>query len=146
MVRITSLRLHPDTLAYSFLCIHMYLYSSAHRGYSVSTDEKGYASCNPLFMKYTPDPKGRFAGQLGYGYRSIEAFIDAVASINESPESCSSASFDEELPTVGNTLLTTAILEAGRRSLDHAKGAGTPVAIVFKGSEGEEWATPVGFA
>lgn len=118
----------------------------AHRGYSVSTDEKGYASCNPLFMKYTPDPKGRFAGQLGYGYRSIEAFIDAVSEINESPGSTSGASFDAELPTVGNTMLTTAILEAGRRSLDHANGSGTPISILFKGSEGEDWATPVGYA
>jgi D-galacturonate reductase len=97
-------------------------------------------------MKYTPDPKGRFAGQLGYGYRSIEAFIDAVAEINESPASTSGASFDAELPTVGNTMLTTAILEAGRRSLDHANGSGTPISIVFKGSEGEEWDTPVGYA
>lgn len=26
-------------------------------------------SVNPLFMKYTPDRDGRFAGQSGYGYR-----------------------------------------------------------------------------
>lgn len=26
----------------------------AHRGYSMATDDKGYASSNPLFMKYTP--------------------------------------------------------------------------------------------
>ena len=30
-------------------------------------------------MKYTPDGEGRFAGQSGYGYRSIESFVEAGA-------------------------------------------------------------------
>jgi len=29
----------------------------AHRGYETATDENGYSSVNPLFMKYTPDAK-----------------------------------------------------------------------------------------
>jgi D-galacturonate reductase len=32
-------------------------------------------------MKYTPTD-GQFSGQQGYGYRSLEAFIDAAARIN----------------------------------------------------------------
>lgn len=40
----------------------------AHRGYNLATDETGYRSANPLFMKYTPT-NGKFSGQLGYGYR-----------------------------------------------------------------------------
>ena len=50
----------------------------AHRGYSLATDAGGFSSPNPLFMKYTPDAQGYFSGQSGYGYRSIEAFVDAV--------------------------------------------------------------------
>ena len=50
----------------------------AHRGYSLATDTAGFSSPNPLFMKYTPDAQGYFSGQCGYGYRSIEAFVDAV--------------------------------------------------------------------
>uniref|UniRef100_A0A7S2RDR0 Gfo/Idh/MocA-like oxidoreductase N-terminal domain-containing protein n=1 Tax=Mucochytrium quahogii TaxID=96639 RepID=A0A7S2RDR0_9STRA len=88
----------------------------AHRGYEVATDENGYASCNPLFMKYTPNPRGEFAGQLGYGYRSIEAFIDAVDAIQTGEKTV--IEFNETLPTIHTTLLTTAILEAGRISLD----------------------------
>jgi D-galacturonate reductase len=53
----------------------------AHRGYCMSTDRDGYGSVNPLFMKYTPC-NGDFVGQLGYGYRSLEAFIDAVRNVN----------------------------------------------------------------
>lgn len=90
----------------------------AHRGYSVATDAAGYASPNPLFMRYTPDSEGRFAGQLGYGYRSIEAFVRAATACRdgETPES-----FDASLATAAVTVQTTAILEAGRRSLDSRK-------------------------
>jgi D-galacturonate reductase len=31
----------------------------AHRGYTVAVDGEGFASINPLYMKYTPDSKGR---------------------------------------------------------------------------------------
>jgi D-galacturonate reductase len=71
---------------------------------------------NPLFMKYTPDANGFFAGQSGYGYRSIEAFLLAAEAVR-----CGSAEpndFNGKLATAQDTLLVTAILEAGRRSLD----------------------------
>ena len=46
--------------------------------------------------------------------------MDAVNAVRQGKAKVSV--FDAELPTVHNTVLTTAILEAGRRSLD-AKGA-----------------------
>ena len=63
----------------------------AHRGYNMADDVSGFKSVNPLFMKvlppyihtnihpnhlflnliqYTPSD-GKFAGQLGYGYRYL---------------------------------------------------------------------------
>ncbi|MFP6666353.1 MAG: Gfo/Idh/MocA family oxidoreductase [Pirellulales bacterium] len=88
----------------------------AHRGYSLASDAAGYASPNPLFMKYEPDDDGCFAGQGGYGYRSIEAFVDAARRIRAGQAEV--GDFQSDLATVRQTLLTTAILEAGRRSLD----------------------------
>jgi D-galacturonate reductase len=88
----------------------------AHRGYSLATDASGIASPNPLFMKYEPDDDGQFAGQGGYGYRSIEAFVDAAWRIREGE--AVAGDFHGKLATVQDTVLTTAILEAGRRSLD----------------------------
>jgi D-galacturonate reductase len=88
----------------------------AHRGYSIATDGSGFSSPNPLFMKYTPDAQGYFSGQSGYGYRSIETFIDATAQVRSglaAPDD-----FRGGLATVDDTVLVTAILEAGRRSLD----------------------------
>lgn len=87
----------------------------AHRGYEITCDGK-YNSVNPLYMRYVPDGRGYFAGQKGYGYLSIEAFIDACNNIN------SGASTVEEegrhLPVLSNTRAVTAMLEAGRQSLD----------------------------
>lgn len=37
----------------------------AHRGYTMSTDEAGFAQLNPLYMKYTPGPSVR--GRIGRG-------------------------------------------------------------------------------
>ena len=74
-------------------------------------------------MKYSPDESGHFDGQRGYGYISIEKFIDAARSVNAGlakPED-----FDAHgLPTISNTILTTAILNAGRISLDEKRPVG----------------------
>lgn len=88
----------------------------AHRGYSLATDAAGFSSPNPLFMKYTPDAQGYFSGQSGYGYRSIEAFIDAVEQVRAGV--AAPADFRGGLATIDDTVLVTAILEAGRRSID----------------------------
>lgn len=49
-------------------------------------------------------------------YRSFEAFIDAVAAVNAGPALPSD--YDDSLASIATTYRTTAILEAGRRSLD----------------------------
>ena len=89
----------------------------AHRGYTVATDSDGYSSANPLFMKYTPDVRGFFAGQTGYGYRSIEGFVEAAAAIR--CETATPLDYANRLARVQETATVTAILEAGRRSLDN---------------------------
>jgi D-galacturonate reductase len=101
----------------------------AHRGYTLATDAAGFCSPNPLFMKYTPDAQGYFSGQSGYGYRSIEAFVDSVSQVREGV--ATPDEFRGGLATVDDTVLVTAILEAGRRSLDHG---GLPQQIEYAGS------------
>jgi D-galacturonate reductase len=58
---------------------------------------------------------------------SFEAFIDAVAQINAGQAQPSD--FDHALATIGTTVLTTAVLEAGRRSLDLG---GRPIDILYQ--------------
>lgn len=111
----------------------------AHRGYIASTDKDGMASINPLYMRYTPD-KGKFVGQEGYGYKSFDHFVDAVLKVRqkkeeEKEEESESVAqllqeFDATLPTIHSTVQNTAILHAGRLSLD--KG-GIPVKIMRNG-------------
>lgn len=74
-------------------------------------------------MKYSPSESGHFDGQRGYGYISIEKFIDAVRSVNAGRTQPSD--YDKHgLPTIANTVLTTAILSAGRISLDEKRPVG----------------------
>lgn len=98
----------------------------AKRGYHVLSDaypdataeaEAGPKYYNPFYMRYAPDEEGNFAGQAGYGYVSFEKFVNAVAQINAKQITVEDVD-KRGLPTLGNTVLTTAILEAGRRSLD----------------------------
>jgi len=92
----------------------------AHRGYDVTVDETGKAWYNPFYMKYSPSETGHFDGQRGYGYVSIEKFVDAARSVNAGVSAA--ADFDSHgLPTIANTIETTAILHAGRISLDEKR-------------------------
>jgi len=70
-------------------------------------------------------------GQAGYGYVSFERFVKAAAEINEGK--ATAADFDVDLPTGRVTEAVTAILEAGRRSLDND---GATVKILY---ESDDW-------
>ncbi|KAK5063218.1 hypothetical protein LTR84_005295 [Exophiala bonariae] len=109
--------------------------NQAKRGYDVvdENDKSGSALkwYNPFYMRYAPDEEGNFNGQSGYGYVSFEKFIDAVTGLNEGKISL--VDLDKRgLPTLANTVYTTAILEAGRRSLDEN---GRTVEILGEGQE-----------
>ncbi|KAL3957360.1 hypothetical protein ACCO45_007938 [Purpureocillium lilacinum] len=74
---------------------------------------------------------GNFNGQTGYGYISLEKFVDGCRAVNSGaakPEDLDA----KGLPTLRNTIATTAILEAGRRSIDEGREVGIVV-------EGDEW-------
>jgi D-galacturonate reductase len=71
-------------------------------------------------MKYAPDEYGDFAGQSGYGYVPFEKFVDSVDDLKSGKVTLEEL-YDRDLPTLKNTIATTAILEAGRRSLDEKR-------------------------
>ncbi|GAB1194569.1 hypothetical protein APSETT444_003815 [Aspergillus pseudonomiae] len=105
--------------------------NQAKRGYDVTEDEQGLIWVNPFYMRYAPDEDGNFSGQTGYGYISFEKFIDAVTAVNEGRVTLDQLDA-RPLPTLKNTIATTAILHAGRISLDERR----PVEIV---NEGDKW-------
>lgn len=96
----------------------------AKRGYDVADDslaDKGLMWYNPFYMRYAPDEEGNFGGQGGYGYVSFEKFVDGCALVNKNGAEALKELDKRGLPTLRNTVLTTAILEAGRRSLDERR-------------------------
>jgi D-galacturonate reductase len=95
--------------------------NQAKRGYDVTDDNAGQlAWYNPFYMKYAPDEEGNFAGQTGYGYISFEKFVNGCNAVNSGE--LKPADLDARpLPTLANTIATTAILEAGRRSIDEKR-------------------------
>ncbi len=99
--------------------------NQAKRGYDVADDSSGAGLSwyNPFYMKYAPDEEGNFAGQSGYGYISFEKFVDAVTALNEGRVTLEELD-KRGLPTLGNVIATTAILEAGRRSIDEGREVG----------------------
>ncbi|KAK3327173.1 hypothetical protein B0T19DRAFT_155212 [Cercophora scortea] len=90
----------------------------AKRGYDVADDSAGQLMWyNPFYMRYAPDEDGNFNGQTGYGYISMEKFVDGCRAVNSG--ALKPKDLDAKgLPTLRNTIATTAILEAGRRSID----------------------------
>ena len=65
-------------------------------------------------MKYTPR-NGKFAGQNGYGYKSLEHFVLNATKLAKKETNIHI--LNKTLPTIANTKPSTAILEAGYRSL-----------------------------
>ena len=94
----------------------------AKRSYDIASDDEGQLMWyNPFYMKYAPDEEGNFNGQTGYGYISFEKFVDAVNAFKEGKVTLDALDA-RGLPTLKNTLVITAILEAGRMSLDRGRG------------------------
>lgn len=97
--------------------------NQSRRGYTVVREEQGPAQgvsdINPFYMLYSPDLDGYFQGQSGYGYRSLELFTRACTAINSGQRTAKS--YEGVLPTIKDTVYTTAILHAGRVSLDEKR-------------------------
>lgn len=105
----------------------------AHRGFTSVTDAGGHASVNPLFMRYVPDSRGRYAGQNGYGYISFERFVRAACDVRAGRATPADFDGGDDVATLASCAAVTAVLEAGRRSLD---ADGAPMRIVY-GDDGE---------
>ncbi|KAL2043030.1 hypothetical protein N7G274_004089 [Stereocaulon virgatum] len=94
----------------------------ARRGYDVAEDSQGQLMWyNPF--EYALDEKGNFNVQTGYGYIKFEKFVNAVAALKAGNVTLHGLE-ERGLPTLKNTIATTAILEAGRRSLGQCRSVG----------------------
>lgn len=86
------------------------------------------------YLKHATDITAHFASNITnpvptFSFRSFEAFIDAVQQVNSGK--ATAADYEEELASVASTYRTTAILEAGRRSLDENRAISILYGDVF---------------
>jgi len=84
------------------------------RGIEVVTQGGGIQHANPYFADFLPDDNGRLAFQ-GYGYKSIAAFLRDLDSIARGARSY--ADFETLRPTLRQSLVSTAVVEAVNQSL-----------------------------
>jgi D-galacturonate reductase len=47
-----------------------------------STIDTADVQYNPFYVKYSPDAEGHFDGSHGYGYISLEKFVDAARAVS----------------------------------------------------------------
>ena len=87
----------------------------------------------PAVHEIHPGTDGTFAGQHGYGYRSIEEFVEAAEDVNAGRATAEEVSARDMLATVDATARVTAMLEAGRMSLD---AGGRGVRILYPSGSG----------
>lgn len=115
----------------------------ARRGYQVTTHNTthGLQNVNPLYMKYSPGPDGHFDGHSGYGYKSLEAFVKSASDLRNGKITLEQA--ESRVASARETVMTTAILQAGRMSIDSG-GAVVSIHYDDKAQEGSyEWSTPL---
>jgi len=85
-------------------------------GYEYNTNSNGSGTTYPLYMKYSTS-SGYFEGQVGYAYRSLESFVNGARKANAYKNS--SLSLDGFFSSLEDNLATSAILEAGKLSIEN---------------------------
>lgn len=95
------------------------------RGIQLVTEDAGVQHANPYFADFLPDMSGGLEFQ-GYGYRSIETFLQDVKAIGAGKRTF--ADFEAIRPTLRSSLVSTAVLEAINQSLRQGS-AWTPIQL-----------------
>lgn len=91
----------------------------SHRGLEYCYVDGGYSEPSPDYMQYVPNHLGPGERVVGYGYRSIEALVDAAAAVETNP--IDRQRIDEQgiVATAGNSSYNELVTEAARLSLEH---------------------------
>jgi hypothetical protein len=86
------------------------------RGIALVDPAGGIQHVNPYFADYLPDADGRTQFQ-GYGYESIACFLDDVRALSAGERTL--AELEPIRPTLRQSLVSTAVVEAVNESLTH---------------------------
>lgn len=94
-------------------------HTDSHRGVEYCHIDSGYAEPSPDYMQYVPNHLGPGERVVGYGYRSIEALVEAAMAVEANPAALVEIEQQGIIATPGNSSYNELVTEAARLSLEH---------------------------
>lgn len=89
----------------------------SHRGLEYCYVDGGYSEPSPDYMQYVPNHLGPGERVVGYGYRSIEALVDAALLVEKDRSHLATIEAQGIIATPGNSSYNELVTEAARLSL-----------------------------
>ncbi len=91
----------------------------SHRGLEYCYVDGGYSEPSPDYMQYLPNHLGPGEHVSGYGYRSIEALVEAAQSVEGDPSALEMIEKQGIVATAANSSYNELVTEAARLSLEN---------------------------
>ncbi|MCX6609948.1 MAG: Gfo/Idh/MocA family oxidoreductase [Acidobacteria bacterium] len=94
-------------------------HTDSHRGLEYCYVDGGYSEPSPDYMQYVPNHLGPGERVVGYGYRSIEALVEAAQSVEADPKQLEVIETQGIVATASNSSYNELVTEAARLSLEN---------------------------
>jgi D-galacturonate reductase len=95
------------------------IHNDSYRGLEYCYVDGGYSEPSPDYMQYVPNHIGPGERVVGYGYRSIEALVEAAQAIEHTPAMRDTIEEQGIVATASNSSYNELVTEAARLSLEH---------------------------
>ena len=94
-------------------------HTDSHRGLEYCYVDGGYSEPSPDYMQYVPNHLGSGERVVGYGYRSIEALVEAAQAVESDPIAIEHIEQQGIIATASNSSYNELVTEAARLSLEN---------------------------
>jgi predicted dehydrogenase len=94
-------------------------HTDSHRGLEYCYVDGGYSEPSPDYMQYVPNHLGPGERVVGYGYRSIEALVEAAQSVEADATQLDVIESQGIVATASNSSYNELVTEAARLSLEN---------------------------
>ena len=94
-------------------------HTDSHRGLEYCYVDGGYSEPSPDYMQYVPNHLGPGERVVGYGYRSVEALVEAAQAVEADPANLAIIEQQAIVATAANSSYNELVTEAARLSLEY---------------------------
>jgi D-galacturonate reductase len=94
-------------------------HTDSHRGLEYCYVDGGYSEPSPDYMQYVPNHLGPGERVVGYGYRSVEALVEAAQAVEADPANLAAIEQQGIVATAANSSYNELVTEAARLSLEY---------------------------